>query len=49
MHGVLQLRGHGGLKYQRPLKDPSILHHQNFKGFRILEQLAQNELSGWTC
>ena len=28
MHGVLELRGHG-LKYQRPLKDPSILHHKN--------------------
>ena len=28
MHGVLQLRG-CGLKYQRPLKDLSILHHKN--------------------
>ena len=28
MHGVLQLRGRG-LKYQRPLIDPSILHHKN--------------------
>ena len=28
MHGVLQLRGRG-LTYQRLLKDPSILHHQN--------------------
>ena len=28
MHGALQLRGRG-LKYQRPLKDPMILDHEN--------------------
>ena len=28
MHGVLPLRGRG-LKYQRHLKDPLILYHQN--------------------